>query len=97
MDDHRICEANIRSLWVALRLIHEAVEDCALPGSARNGEYLLPEPEIEAEALVRGIYARADQITVPPCSQRQGGDAMPGKNQHVVPHGDKWAVKVEGS
>jgi hypothetical protein len=22
---------------------------------------------------------------------------MPAKNQHVVPHGDKWAVKSEGS
>jgi len=49
--------ANLRGLWAALRLIREAVEDCAPPGSVANGEYLLPEPEIEAEALVRGIYA----------------------------------------
>ena len=35
-----------RSLWAALRLIREAVEDCAPPGSVRNGEYLLPEPEV---------------------------------------------------
>ena len=40
MDDHRICEANIRSLWAAMRLIREAV---APLGSVRNGEYLLPE------------------------------------------------------
>lgn len=63
-----------------------------------HGEYLLPEPEIEAEALVRGIYAVADQITVAPCSRTaKGNDGMAGKNQHVVPHNGKWAVKVEGN
>jgi uncharacterized protein YdaT len=98
MDDHRVCEANLRSLWAALRLIREAVEDCVPPGSVRSGEYLLPESKIEAEALVRGIYAIADQITVAPCSRTaKGDDGMAGKNQHVVPHNGKWAVKVEGS
>jgi hypothetical protein len=30
-------------------------------------------------------------------TNRRGGEAMTGKNQHVVPHEGKWAVKGEGS
>ena len=48
------------NLWQALRLVREAVEDCAPPGAVPNDEYLTPEPWLEAEALVRGIYAIAD-------------------------------------
>ncbi len=29
-------------------------------------------------------------------SAEEGGDSV-GKNQHVVPHGDKWAVRGEGN
>ena len=47
------------NLWHALRLVREAVEDCAAPGAVANDEYLTPEPWLEAEALVRGIYAIA--------------------------------------
>lgn len=50
---------NNLDLWEALALIRAAVEDCALPGSVANSEYLLPEPSHEAEAIVRGIYALA--------------------------------------
>ena len=49
----------MRNLDIALRMIREAVEDCAPPGSVPCGEYMMPEPWLEAEALVRGIYAIA--------------------------------------
>ena len=52
-------------LSIVLQLVREAIEDCAPPGSVRFGEYMPPEPWLEAEALVRGIYAiacgRADE------------------------------------
>ena len=49
----------MRNLSVALAMIREAIEDCAPPGSVPSREYVTPEPWLEAEALVRGIYAIA--------------------------------------
>jgi hypothetical protein len=49
----------MRNLSIVLELVREAIEDCAPPGSLRCGEYMMPEPWLEAEALVRGIYAIA--------------------------------------
>ena len=49
----------MRNLDVVLRMIREAIEDCAPPGSVASREYMIPEPWLEAEALVRGIYAIA--------------------------------------
>src|SRR5947209_14925613 len=49
------------NLGLALRMIREAVEDCAPPGTVANRAYLMPEPWLEAEALVRGIYAIAER------------------------------------
>jgi hypothetical protein len=43
----------------AMALICAAVEDCAPPGSVARAGYLTPEFTMEAEALVRGIYAIA--------------------------------------
>ena len=40
-----------------MALIREAVEDCAPPGSVARAGYLTPQFTMEAEALVRGIYA----------------------------------------
>jgi hypothetical protein len=48
-----------RDARAALAMIREAVEDCAPPGSVQRGDYLTPEFTMEAEALVRGIYAIA--------------------------------------
>jgi len=42
-----------------LRMIRAAIEDCAPAGSVPSPEYMMPEPWLEAEALVRGIYAIA--------------------------------------
>ena len=50
-------DAEFRELWAALRLIRETVEELAPPGSVPNDEYLGPEPMLEAEAIIRGIYA----------------------------------------
>jgi len=47
----------MRNLDIVLRMIREAIEDCAPPGSVPSREYMIPEPWLEAEALVRGIYA----------------------------------------
>ena len=44
-----------------MALIREAVEDCAPPGSVTREGYLMPEFTVEAEALVRGIYAIANR------------------------------------
>ena len=52
-----VAKVDLCSLWAALRLIREAVEDRAPPGAVANDEYLGPEPFLEVEALVRGIYA----------------------------------------
>jgi hypothetical protein len=49
----------MRNLSIVLQLVREAIEDCAPPGSLQCGEYMTPEPWLEAEALVRGIYAIA--------------------------------------
>ncbi|MBV8492847.1 MAG: hypothetical protein JO162_05150 [Alphaproteobacteria bacterium] len=49
----------MRNLGSALQMIREAIEDCAPPGSVPSREFMMPEPWLEAEALVRGIYAIA--------------------------------------
>ena len=41
--------------------VRSGKEDCAPPGSVRNADYLTPEFTMEAEALVRGIYAMANR------------------------------------
>jgi hypothetical protein len=62
-----------RDAGAAMALIREAVEDCAPPGSVAREDYLTPDcsaslnsveasPQrftVQAEALVRGIYAIA--------------------------------------
>jgi hypothetical protein len=44
-----------------MAVIREAVEECAPPGSVPRADYLAPEFTVEAEALVRGIYAIAER------------------------------------
>jgi hypothetical protein len=48
-----------RDSRAAMALIREAVEDCAPPGSVPREGYLTSGFTVEAEALVRGIYAIA--------------------------------------
>jgi hypothetical protein len=55
----RIALETYRDARAAMTLIREAVEDCAPPGSVAREEYLTPEFTMQAEALVRGIYAIA--------------------------------------
>ena len=55
----RIAVETYRDARAAMALIREAVEDCAPPGSVTREGYLTPEFTVEAEALVRGIYAIA--------------------------------------
>lgn len=56
----RVYQDNLRDCRDALRLIREAVEQRAPPGSVKVGEYLEPTPfTAEAEALVKGIDAIA--------------------------------------
>jgi hypothetical protein len=51
---------NLRDCRDALRLIREAIEQHAPPGSVKAGEYLEPTPfTAEAEELVKGIDAIA--------------------------------------
>jgi hypothetical protein len=57
----RIALETYRDARAAMTLIREAVEDCAPPGSVTREGYLTPEFTIQAEALVRGIYAIADR------------------------------------
>jgi hypothetical protein len=57
----RIAPETYRDARAAMALIREAVEDCAPPGSVTREGYLTPEFTVEAEALVRGIYAIADR------------------------------------
>jgi hypothetical protein len=57
----RIALETYRDARAAMALIREAVEDCAPPGSVTREGYLTPEFTVEAEALVRGIYAIADR------------------------------------
>jgi hypothetical protein len=56
----RIALKTYRDARAALALIREAVEECAPPGSVPRADYLTPEFTLEAEALVRGIYAIAE-------------------------------------
>ena len=58
--DHIALET-YRDARAAMALIREAVEDCAPPGSVTREGYLAPEFTVQAEALVRGIYAIADR------------------------------------
>ena len=60
-DDDRIAVETYRDARAALALIREAIEDCAPSGSVAREGYLTPEFTLQAEALVRGIYAIADQ------------------------------------
>jgi hypothetical protein len=53
----RIALKTYRDARAALALIREAVEDCAPPGSVAREDYLAPDFTVQAEALVRGIYA----------------------------------------
>ena len=50
-----------RDARAAMALIREAVEECAPPGSVARENYLTPEFTVQAEALVRGIYAIASR------------------------------------
>jgi hypothetical protein len=56
----RIAPETYRDARAAMASIREAVEECALPGSVPRTD-LTPEFTVEAEALVRGIYAIADR------------------------------------
>ena len=60
-DRERIALETYRDARAAMALIREAVEDCAPPGSVVREGYLTPEFTIQAEALVRGIYAIAER------------------------------------
>jgi hypothetical protein len=57
----RIAIETYRDARAATALIREAVEYCAPPGSVTREGYLTPESTVEAEALVRGIYAIANR------------------------------------
>jgi hypothetical protein len=57
----RIALETYRDARAAMALIREAVEDCAPPGSVTREGYLTPEFTVQAEALVRGIYAIANR------------------------------------
>jgi hypothetical protein len=57
----RIALETYRDARAAMALIREAVEDCAPPGAVTREGYLTPEFTVQAEALVRGIYAIADR------------------------------------
>ena len=55
-----------------MALIREEVEDCGPPGSVPREGYLTPEFTVQAEALVRGIYAIADDRSR--CGSRESSD-----------------------
>jgi hypothetical protein len=58
----RIALETYRDARAAMALIREAIEECAPPGSVLRADfYLTTEFTVEAEALVRGIYAIADR------------------------------------
>ena len=62
MTDHdRVALETYQDARAALALIRDAIEDCAPPGSVAREGYLTPEFTMQAEALVRGIYAIADR------------------------------------
>ena len=58
-DRDRIALETYRDARAGMALIREAVEDCAPPGSVAREDYLTPDFTVQAEALVRGIYAVA--------------------------------------
>jgi hypothetical protein len=59
--DDRVALETYRDACAALALIREAVEDCAPPGAVAREGYLTPKFTVQAEALVRGIYAIAER------------------------------------
>ena len=61
----RIALETYRDARAAIALIREAVENCAPPGSVAREGYLTPEFTVQAEALVRGIYAIAGRCRRP--------------------------------
>ena len=61
MHRDRVALETYRDARAALVLIREAIEDCAPPGLVTREGYLSPEFTMQAEALVRGIYAIADR------------------------------------
>jgi hypothetical protein len=60
-DRDHIALETYRNACDAMALIREAVEDCAPAGSVAREGYLTQKFTVEAEALVRGIYAIADR------------------------------------
>ena len=67
----RVALETYRDARDALALIREAVEDCAPPGSVAREKYLAREFTVQAEALVRGIYAIAERSRCG-CGHRDG-------------------------
>jgi hypothetical protein len=63
IDRDRIALETYRGARAAMALNREVVEDCAPPGSVAREDYLTPEFTVQAEALVRGIYAIAGRFT----------------------------------
>jgi hypothetical protein len=61
----RIALETYRDARAAIALIREAVEDCAPPGTVAREDHLTQEFTIQAEALVRGIYAIAGRSRRP--------------------------------
>ena len=57
--ERQVFRDNIKNCRAALRMIREAVEAHAPPGSVPAEEYVEPPFTAEAEALVRGIDAIA--------------------------------------
>ena len=57
--ERQVFRDNIKNCRAALRMIREAVEAHAPPGSVRAEEYVEPPFTAEAEALVKGIDAIA--------------------------------------
>jgi hypothetical protein len=77
-DRARIALETYRDARDAMALIREAVEDCAPPGSVPHGEYLTPEFTVQAEALVRGIYAITGQRRrTPACGRLSSNRGRP--------------------
>jgi|SRR5580704_893128 hypothetical protein len=75
LDTHRDARA-------AMALIREAVEDSVPPGSVAR-DYSIPEFTVQAEALVRGIYAIADAAG-PNVEGHSGQDPPRGKTRAVA-------------
>jgi hypothetical protein len=64
----RVSLETYRDARTALALIREAIEDRAPPGSVTREDLLSPVFTVQAEALVRGIYAIAGR-----CSRANNG------------------------